>query len=117
MQRKTRREGKRRGGEAGIKNKKFSETEAPIWIKIKSLLCHRDNKAQDINTSRSQWMFLISIFRLNQPIDCDRFGSFRPYLFYQTVSTFSADKWLLQFLVLISGISGYLWLLGTPAVL
>lgn len=62
-------------------------------------------------------MFLILIFRLNQPIDDDRFDSFRPCLFSQSVSTFSADKLLLKFLVLTDGISGCLWFLGTPAVL
>lgn len=62
-------------------------------------------------------MLLISIFHLYQPIDDDILVFFRPVLFSQTVSAFSDDKLLLQFLVLMDDVSGYLRPLGTPGIL
>lgn len=53
-------------------------------------------------------MLLISIFHLYQPIDDDILVFFGPVLFSQTVSTFSDDRLLLQFLVLTDDVSGYL---------
>jgi len=59
-------------------------------------------------------MLLISIF--HQAID-DAFLVLSDQIFFLQTVSFSEDKLLLQCLVLIDGISGCLWLLGTRAIL